>query len=56
MFFKQYVKPVTFAFPNDKAGIRTTISSLFKEVVEAKIISIEDLEDIAQSILKEMKK
>ena len=47
--------PVTFVFPTDKEGVKTSIDSLFKEIIDAKIITIKDLEEIANKVIKEMK-
>lgn len=49
--------PVHFVFPKDKAGIRVTLESLFKEFVLAKdkVITLEELEEIIREIIKKMK-
>ena len=53
--FKELDTPVSFVFPVDKEGAKASIGSLFKEVVDAKIISVEDLEEMVYKLIEEMK-
>ena len=53
--FKELDTPVSFVFPVDKEGAKISIGSLFKEVVDAKIISVEDLEEMVYKLIEEMK-
>ena len=35
--------------------VKTSVGSLFKEVIKAKIVGIEDLEEIVSNLIKELK-
>ena len=53
--FAGFDTPVTFVFPVDKEGVKASISSLFKEIIEAKILSVETLEKMVVDLIEEMK-
>jgi len=50
-----FEKTVTFIFPKDKEGARVTITSLFHGLSTEKIMSIEELKEIVNEILKKMR-
>ena len=53
--FAGFDTPVTFVFPVDKEGVKASISSLFKEIIDAKIVSVETLEKMVVKLIEEMK-
>jgi len=55
IIFPDIDTPVTFIFPVDKKSAQISIDSLFKEIFKAKIVTVEDLEEIASKIIEEIK-
>ena len=53
--FKGFDTPVTFVFPVDEEGVRTSINSFFKEIIDAKVVSVEILEKIVLKMVEGLK-